>query len=105
MTETSAPTPAIADFLKGLAAGSLGGTRAAAFDTRIVPGKETSGFLRFIVRASILLFTPVHSAWDIVLSAGLAHIEHRRAGHRSRGDRLARRGYGPLHGVGRPRLR
>jgi flavodoxin len=43
------PTPATTAWLKSLAAGSLGGIRVGAFDTRI-PMAKAPGFLRVMVR-------------------------------------------------------
>jgi len=43
------PTPAIKDYLKGLASNELEGVRASAFDTRIPKDQTDSGFLKLMI--------------------------------------------------------
>ncbi len=61
-------TPAVKQFLNGIPAGSLGGMRVAAFDTRIstAPGK-VPGFLRLLVRIFGYAAEPIHK---VLLRAG-----------------------------------
>ncbi len=48
-TRAFRPTPAIVEFIKNIPAGSLGGVKVAAFDTRIDTADIKSKFLSFMV--------------------------------------------------------